>query len=127
MALDATHRGGGNLMSLGGLLVAQDGSARFKGGGEGLVSGLAVLRAAVADGGDGEGEAGLLGLQDQGVNVGAEAEGLGRLAGGGGVEVEVSRGLEQFLGAGVVQRLDGVIDDAVGDDVGLDDGLHGYW
>ena len=100
--VNAAERSRRDLEGLLGLVGAEDGRSRLEGRREGLVSGLAVLRATIADRGDGEGGLGLGLVQDEGVDVGADAEGLGRLALGVDVLHEVGRGLEQFLGARVV-------------------------
>ena len=113
-------RVGGNKVALGGLLGADDGHAGLEGRLEGHVGLLALLGAAVDLGGSDELLVQHLGLEDGAVDQRAHAEGLGLLALLVEVGLIVGRGLKQFLGAGVVERLDAVVDDAVLDGVGWD-------
>ncbi|OBQ42870.1 MAG: hypothetical protein AN484_15395 [Aphanizomenon flos-aquae WA102] len=118
VGLHAGGSGVGHGVDEGTLFGGQDGLA-FVSGDELGPLGLAFLRALVHVRGDGVG--GVVSVEPfegQLVDGGAYAQGLGLFAGAGEVSLVVSGGLEQFLRAGLVERLDAVIDDAFGDEVG---------
>ena len=116
--LHAADRGVGDGVDQLAFVGGQDGLA-VVGRDELSPSGLAFLRALVDLRGDGvRGVVGVEPFKGELVDGGADAEGLGVLAGAGEVRLVVGGGLEQFLGAGLVERLDAVIDDAFGDEVG---------
>ena len=108
------------MVTLCGLFVGHNGLPRLEARLEGFIGGLAVLGAAVAVGGGDKLLIEHLGLEHGAVNERAHTQGLGLLALLVEVGLVVGRGLEQLFGAAVVERLNAVVEDAVGDDVGLD-------
>ena len=127
MLLHAADRGVRDSVDQGAFIGGQDGLA-FVGGDKLGPLGLALLRALVDLGGDGVG--GVVSVQPfegELVDGGADPESLGLFAGAGEIRLVVSGGLEQFLGAALVERLDAVIDDAFGDEVGHGDRCLVFW
>ena len=125
--LHAADRGVRDSVDERAFIGGQDGLA-FVGGDELGPLGLAFLRALIDIGGDGVG--GVVSVQPfegELVDGGADPESLGLFAGAGEIRLVVSGGLEQFLGAALVERLDAVIDDAFGDEVGHGDRCLVFW
>ena len=87
------------------------------GGSHKLLEGLLAYSGSAVDtfGEHGEVGDGLIRLEHQCVDVLADLEGLGLLAGGVEIGLIMGRGLEQLFASAEIQRLHGIVDYSVGD------------
>ena len=113
-ALEGEAGGGGDEVAHGGLFRVEDGLACV-GGGELSPRGLAFLRAAVAVRGGGVEVVEGVGLEDRGVNEGAEAQRLRLFLGRVDVGLIVRRRGQHVLRGGLVERREGAVFFAVVD------------